>query len=75
MGKQKKNCNWNNKTRDLPFYIVEEIVGKKVCDTGAFIYKVRWEGYSESDDTWEPLENLQNVLHLVQKFDLKEKAK
>uniref|UniRef100_A0A182EVQ1 Chromo domain-containing protein n=2 Tax=Onchocerca ochengi TaxID=42157 RepID=A0A182EVQ1_ONCOC len=39
-------------------YAVEKIVGIKIGETGEKLYKVRWKGFSESEDTWEPIENL-----------------
>lgn len=31
--------------------------------------KVRWKGYSEKYDSWEPMGNLSNVKHLVDKYN------
>ncbi|MCP9260638.1 M-phase phosphoprotein 8 [Dirofilaria immitis] len=39
-------------------YAVEKIVGIKMGKTGEKLYKVRWKGFSESEDTWEPYDNL-----------------
>ncbi|EPZ31474.1 Chromo domain-containing protein [Rozella allomycis CSF55] len=38
-------------------YFVDKIVDYKFED-GGFKYRVRWYGYSEADDTWEPATNL-----------------
>merc|ERR1712032_969931 len=58
-------------------YIVEKILDKKKVN-GKIKYKVKWEGYDNLDDcTWEPKENLKNVLYLIEEFDksLKKKEK
>ena len=47
------------------FYDIERIVGKRMNrSTGTAEYCVRWKGYTEEDDTWEPIENIiDKVLH------------
>ena len=35
--------------------IVERILGHKRDKDGKFWFKVKWEGFSESDATWEPV--------------------
>jgi len=56
-----------------PVYEVEKIIGKRMrC--GETRYRVKWAGWPENECTWEPLENLQNVLDLVYKFNKREKA-
>uniref|UniRef100_A0A914ZW92 Chromo domain-containing protein n=1 Tax=Parascaris univalens TaxID=6257 RepID=A0A914ZW92_PARUN len=37
---------------------VERIIAVRTEDNGRTLYKVRWLGFSEEDDTWEPYENL-----------------
>lgn len=49
-------------------YIVEKILDKKKIN-GSWKYKVKWEGYSEEECTWEPRENLRNVKYLVDEFE------
>ena len=49
-------------------YQVEKIIGKRTrC--GKKEYKVKWEGYPLSQCTWEPAENLQNVLDMVEEYN------
>eukprot|EP01052_Picozoa_sp_SAG31_P044736 SAG31_NODE_7907_length_1568_cov_1.371001_2_plen_168_part_01 len=53
-------------------YEVDQIVAKR--GRGARTqYRVRWEGYSEADDTWEPLAHLHSdgAKALVREFELK----
>ncbi|MBS1738545.1 MAG: hypothetical protein JSS98_18335 [Bacteroidetes bacterium] len=52
-------------------YIVKDIVGKKITK-GKVFYKVRWKGYKEEDDTWEPsseLTKIPKVNKLIQKYN------
>ena len=42
---------------------------------GVFLYRVRWKGYPPSNDTWEPVGNLDIVSDMVQEFDAKEEEK
>jgi hypothetical protein len=37
-------------------------------------YRVRWLGYGEDDDTWEPKRNLTNVHEKIAEFEAKEMA-
>jgi len=48
-------------------YIVEKIMDKKTHN-GVVKYKVKWLGYPTSQCTWEPLENLDNCLELVDEY-------
>ena len=47
---------------------VEKIVGKLV-DGEAISYKVRWEGYSEDDDTWEDQAAFEHSQEAVQAYE------
>ncbi len=51
-------------------YIVEKILEKKKLGS-IWKYKVKWEGYSEEECTWEPKENLKNVKYLIEEFEAK----
>jgi hypothetical protein len=48
------------------FYYVEKILSKQENPTR---YLVKWEGWPQEQATWEPLENLENVMHLVEEFE------
>ncbi|KAJ8651362.1 hypothetical protein O0I10_013122 [Lichtheimia ornata] len=40
--------------RDGEYYTIQAIVDHKELAPGKYLYRVRWEGYTEADDTWEP---------------------
>ena len=42
---------------------------------GVFQYRIRWKGYSASNDTWEYDENLASISHVVKEFDANEDEK
>ena len=52
-----------------PLYFVEKILDRKMLQKGGARYKVKWVGWPESQCTWEPLKNLQNVQELVNEFE------
>ncbi|KAK9788400.1 putative Chromo domain-containing protein [Seiridium cardinale] len=54
---------------------VEELVGSKMGEDGTVRYCVKWLGYSDSENTWEPMENLRGCMDLVFEFDQKQQAK
>jgi hypothetical protein len=49
-------------------YEVEAIEGKKTIK-GQTLYNVKWKHFSQKDNTWEPKQNLSNVINLVNSFD------
>jgi hypothetical protein len=59
-------------------YLVEEVVGHEdrwegnnnTGKTSRF-YRLRWTGWNESHDTWEPLSNLENCSELVEGYHRK----
>ncbi|XP_017481305.1 PREDICTED: DNA topoisomerase 2-like [Rhagoletis zephyria] len=55
---------------ELEDYIVEQIVDKQIDDENVK-YLVKWEGYSSSENTWEPLENMIDSMDLVTEFENK----
>ena len=48
---------------------VDKLVGFRQSSSGKREYKVRWEGYGPTDDTWEPVAHLSGVLDLVERYD------
>ena len=64
------NSNVQNKLDDEQedlFYNVDYIVASKRFGR-KIKYQVRWEGYEQQDDTWEPIENLRNSTNVVKEF-------
>lgn len=47
---------------------MEKILDKKK-EGKKTLYRVKWEGFSENEATWEPLSNLSNVKEMVQEFE------
>ena len=39
-------------------YVVERILDKRVASDGRVEYLIRWKGYSDAWDTWEPRDNM-----------------
>ena len=48
---------------------VEYIAAKGLAADGSVLYQVRWRGYGEADDTWEPVENLTGAKKAIQLFE------
>lgn len=47
---------------DDELYDVEEILDYKRRKNGAEMVLIRWKGYSSDDDSWEPIESLNDAL-------------
>lgn len=52
------------------YFIVEAIKGKRYYQN-MLQYLVKWEGYSDVHNSWEPVKMLKNVRSLIEEFELK----
>ncbi|XP_034242448.1 uncharacterized protein LOC117645971 isoform X3 [Thrips palmi] len=51
-------------------YVVERIVSRRYnIRKKAYEYFLKWEGYSDQQNTWEPAENLADCKHLLDNFE------
>lgn len=57
-----------NKREDDGVYTVEKILDKRITADGRIEYFLKWIGYDEKDNTWEPKENL-NCPELIENFE------
>lgn len=47
---------------------VEKIISKKVKAKKVF-YLIKWAGWEDKHNTWEPTENLLNIKHLIREYE------
>jgi hypothetical protein len=59
---------------DVEEYVVERVVAKRKGKKGRIEYQLKWVGYSEEENTWEPAEHL-DCQELIEAFEAQEKLK
>lgn len=68
--KQKKGKS----TQEEDEYIIEKILDFKF-ESGKERFFIKWKGWPDSENTWEPLENLDNCPTILRDFLIKEEIK
>ncbi|ODN00324.1 Chromobox protein 5 [Orchesella cincta] len=63
-----------DETRGEGVYVVERIDGKQVVE-GVTYYFIKWKGWDESANTWEPIEHLDGCSELLDAFSKREAEK
>ena len=52
-------------------FIVEKILKKKRTEDGELRYLVKWDGYAEEENTWEPPESFSGCPQVLEDFERK----
>ena len=65
---QDENIEEAQITDDDQEFFVEKIVDKNFDVNGKISYLIKWKGYDDKDNTWEPIENLY-CLDLIEDFE------
>ncbi|XP_030025476.2 histone-lysine N-methyltransferase SUV39H2 isoform X1 [Manduca sexta] len=68
--KQKKS----KKIKDSEEFIIEKIIGFKY-EFGKEYFHVKWKGWPDSENTWEPIEHLDNCPDIIKEFLITEESK
>ena len=66
---RKKKKKGKKKKKAEAEYEVESVVSKRETEEGKVEYLVKWKGYDASDNTWEPVENLESSQELIDEFE------
>ena len=76
MNDQKEKIKENEKNKNseaqLPSFEVEKILSERILRNNK-MYLVKWKGFSEDENTWEPIENLQGCERILAKYILSTK--
>lgn len=73
MSDAESNSNAGSEDLQEEEYVVEKIVGKRTVK-GRIEYLLKWKGYNDDENTWEPKDNL-DCPDLIAEFERKEKER
>nr|AMR36242.1 HP1D2 [Drosophila teissieri] len=70
-GRPKNSKTSTSNEVDSQEYLVEKIVGKRFLD-GRLQFLVKWQGFPEEENSWEPLEGVGHLSYLLADFEAEE---
>ena len=68
LAEKKKSKKRERADEEEEVYVVEKILDKRVLEDGTVLYYLKWRNYPESDNTWEPVTNL-DCDELISEFE------
>ena len=68
LAEKKKSKKRDRADEEEEVYVVEKILDKRVLEDGTVLYYLKWRNYPESDNTWEPVTNL-DCDELISEFE------
>lgn len=66
---EKEQETVDQEEEDQPEYVVEEVLDRNITKRGKVKYFIKWEGYDNTYNSWEPHEDLAH-LDIIKKYEL-----